>query len=218
MNITKKCCVDGCNNKSMSKGYCSKHYAQVKKWGRVTDNINVNNYKYILSDNCVEITIYNKGSDDIKSVCKIDLEDMEVCKNHKWHLLSSGYFATRINDKIVLLHRLITNCDDDLVVDHINKDKLDNRKSNLRICKQQENCCNGSKSINNTSGIIGVTWDKNRNKWQAQIMINYCNKILGRYIDKNDAIITRLKAELEYFGEFAPQKHLFEQYNIRGNN
>ena len=66
----------------------------------------------------------------------------------------------------------------------------------------------------NTSGVIGVGIDKNKGKWMAYIMINKKNINLGLYIDKRDAIIARLQAEKEYFGEFALQKHLFKEYGL----
>lgn len=66
----------------------------------------------------------------------------------------------------------------------------------------------------NTSGVVGVGIDRTRNIWMSYITINKQNINLGYYVDKNDAIIARLKAEREYFGEFAKQKHLFKQYEL----
>jgi hypothetical protein len=83
------------------------------------------------------------------------------------------------------------------------------------LATKQENNINRTKQNNNKSGFVGVYWDKQTSMWRAQIKIN--NKIitLGRYNNITDAVITRLQAELKYFGiDFAPQRHLFEQYNI----
>ena len=66
----------------------------------------------------------------------------------------------------------------------------------------------------NTSGITGVHWHKNHQKWQANIKINQKTKYLGIFINKEDAIRVRLQAEADYYGEFAPQRYLFEKYNI----
>lgn len=58
-------------------------------------------------------------------------------------------------------------------------------------------------------------WEKDRNKWSAQIVVNYHNIRLGSFENKEDAIIARLKAEYKYFGcDFASQRHLFEKYDI----
>lgn len=99
-------------------------------------------------------------------------------------------------------------------IDHDNKIKYDNRKSNLRFSTRKENSRNGGIRSNSTSGFLGVHWLKNKNKWLAHITINYKFKSLGRFKNKEDAIKARLKAEKEYFKDFAPQKYLFEQYNI----
>lgn len=62
--------------------------------------------------------------------------------------------------------------------------------------------------------LPGVMWSKCCNKWVAQITVNYKNIHLGTFEDKEDAIKRRLKAEKEYFKEYAPQQHLFEKYGI----
>jgi hypothetical protein len=68
---------------------------------------------------------------------------------------------------------------------------------------------------NNTSGFIGVSWDKSHNLWQVNIRVNKKLIKIGRYKDIEDAKVARLKAELKYFGnEIAPQRHLFKEYNI----
>ena len=70
----------------------------------------------------------------------------------------------------------------------------------------------------NISGITGVRLDKRRNKWRASITLNQKFIWLGEYADKDDAIKARLLAEAKYFGDFAPQRHLFEQYGIEVDN
>jgi hypothetical protein len=70
------------------------------------------------------------------------------------------------------------------------------------------------KRCDNTSGITGVVWNKGKQKWVAQIQYKNKMRYLGGFINKDDAIYARLQAEQKYFGEFAPQKHLYEQYNI----
>ena len=98
--------------------------------------------------------------------------------------------------------------------DHIDRNALNNRKSNLRKATRQENARNRSLSTNNTSGCTGVHFNKSHNRWVAGIGYNNKHIRLGEFIDKADAIVARLKAEKEYYGEFAPQRHLFEEYNI----
>jgi len=99
-------------------------------------------------------------------------------------------------------------------LDHKDRNKLNNRKENFRPATHSQNSMNKDLQSNNTSGIIGVHWYSSKDKWASGIMLNRKQIHLGYYINKDDAIKARLKAEQQYFGEFAPQQHLFEQYGI----
>lgn len=123
-----------------------------------------------------------------------DLEDYEKIKNHSWSENRGGYIYTYIEHKIILLHRFILNATQ--IVDHINHNKKDNRKCNLRECTPSQNAMNRA----NTKGIF---FNKSVNKWQAQIQINKKRIYLGIFINKQEAIDARKKAEEKYFGEFA---------------
>ena len=67
---------------------------------------------------------------------------------------------------------------------------------------------------NNSSGVTGIHFDKKISKWVARIQCENKRINLGRFNEKIDAIKARLRAEIKYFGEFAPQKHLFQKYGI----
>lgn len=100
------------------------------------------------------------------------------------------------------------------VVDHINGDSLDNKKSNLRICTQQENSKNGRK----TNRIVGISFIKNYNgtdksKWTARICHNYKTIYLGYYNTAEEALLARLKKEQELCGEYGPNKDLYYVLN-----
>lgn len=110
------------------------------------------------------------------------------------------------------MHKLIVNYH---ICDHINRNPFDNRKNNLRAAEHRENDRNRSLLSSNTSGVTGVSWDKYRQKWRAYIKVDDNWMQLGRFMDKDDAIRARLEAEAKYFGEFAPQRHLYEQYEIK---
>ena len=102
--------------------------------------------------------------------------------------------------------------------DHKDRNPFNNRKENLRESTYQENARNSSLAKNNKSGIIGVYWHKREMAWASTIVVDYHKIHLGAFYNKEAAIIARLKAELEYFGrEFAPQRHLFEKYDITNN-
>jgi len=100
------------------------------------------------------------------------------------------------------LHRWLMNPPNGFHVDHINRNPLDNRRSNLRICTPTENYRNKSTNSNNTSGATGVT--RSLSKWKAFIRADGKNKYLGTFENIEDAIIVRREAEIKYFGEFRP--------------
>ena len=72
---------------------------------------------------------------------------------------------------------------------------------------------------NNSTGVTGVNYNKNKGKWSARICFKKQEEFLGVFNSKQEAIIARLRKELEYFGaEQAPQRHLFAEYNITSRN
>ena len=93
------------------------------------------------------------------------------------------------------------------VIDHINRDPSFDGFMNLGDVPQLVNGKNCKKSINNTSGYNGVTWDAKNNKWQAAITVSGCSIKLGRFEKCQDAVDAREKAEKE-FG-FHPQHGRF---------
>lgn len=101
-----------------------------------------------------------------------------------------------------------------LFIDHINRNRNDNRRENLRICTSEQNSANKSITDKNTSGIVGVSFNKKLKKWCSSISKNNKNIYLGVSENKEVAIKIRLQAEKDYYGEFAPQRHLFEEYGI----
>lgn len=97
--------------------------------------------------------------------------------------------------------------DANIQVDHIShppkpNHKVDNRKVNLRLVTNQQNQMNNAIGKNNTSGKTGVSWDKARMKWEAYIWFDRQKIHLGRFANKEDAIIARKEAEKKYFGEY----------------
>lgn len=88
-------------------------------------------------------------------------------------------------------------------VDHINRNTLDNRRTNLRLTTPSQNCMNRAKGKTNTSGFKGVSFDRIRNKWLAQIRLSGRVKNLGRYATPEDAACAYDTAAREFYGEFA---------------
>ena len=147
-----------------------------------------------------------------------DKEDYGIVSNYCWHLSVDGYVTSNTPTGLIKLHRLLLDFPKD-PVDHKDRNKLNNRRENLRIVSNRQNALNSSVNKNNTSGTTGVYFDKSRNKWVAVIKTYGKTIHLGRFVQKEDAIKARLQGELKYFGiEFAPQRHLFKEYGIEVDN
>ena len=199
----KKCKVCGREIKKYAgRGMCEKHYQQYRKYGKTLDT-NPRTLKdlneIVEYEDYAEIILYNKQCEETARAL-IDLEDIEKVKDYKWSIHNKGYVANLNNGW--LLHRLVMDCPSDMVVDHINHNKFDNRKSNLRVCTQQQNMMNQSTKKTNTSGCSGIYLDRRVNKWVAQITYNYKQISLGHYKTKEEAIEARKQAEIDLFGEY----------------
>ena len=163
---------------------------------------------------------YIIGDDGCGHQFMIDNDDFDRIKERHW-TYSEGYWSTyiKIDDKgtRVGMHTFIIQPKDGYVIDHADRNRSNNRKYNLRQATVSQNSMNKTLRKNN-SGITGVGLDKRCNKWRAVITLNQKFIWLGEYADKDDAIKARLLAEAKYFGDFAPQRHLFKQYGIEVDN
>ena len=142
-------------------------------------------------------------------IAKVDTEDYDRVSEHNWYanVKKNGevraicYIKSRDKDTNLSMARFVMNAPTGRLVDHINHDTLDNRKSNLRICSKLQNQANRKMSKDNTSGFKGVV--KNGDKWRAQIKVNNKHTHLGSYDTAEAAAIAYDKAAIENFGEFA---------------
>lgn len=130
----------------------------------------------------------------------VDKEDYQIISKYSWYESDTGYIMSRIEGKLVRLHRFIMNAPNDMCVDHINHKRTDCRKSNMRLCTRKENCHNYGMSSLNKSGVTGVCWDSGKNKWLVTIQ----KKFIGYYDDFQEAVKIRQKEEQIRYGEFAP--------------
>ena len=164
-----------------------------------------------------------------------EISDHRNIKNITTHKMlspnirSTGYYFIEVYDNKIrrtkAIHRLVAeafleNPDDKRCVDHIDRDKLNNHKSNLRYATNSENNMNKSRQSNNTSGAIGVSFRKDRNKWRATIQKDGKLIHLGYFETKEGAIEARSKAEETYFKEFRAQNiyNISNSSNITINN
>lgn len=145
------------------------------------------------------------------NVALIDVEDYEAVAHIKWHMTSNGYargYIHQTSDRPghgVRMHRFILGMQtgDAREVDHINGDRLDNRRANLRICTRLENSRNTKLSPRNTSGYKGVYWSKRHQRWHVQIWVNTKTKHIGLFNTPEEGYAAYCEAAKKYFGEFA---------------
>jgi hypothetical protein len=138
----------------------------------------------------------------------VDDEDYDYLNQYPWYIDAHGYAFSRFWNKntkrtegVGFMHRLLlTNGNK---VDHINGNKLDNRRENLRYCTSDQNMYNRRKHSKATSRYKGVFFEKALNKWRACIRFNKKLIYLGSFIDENEAALAYNKKAEELFGEFA---------------
>ena len=142
------------------------------------------------------------------AVALVDDADHQLVSGHSWQLCG-GYARTswRVQGKTsdTYMHRLIMGLEwgDMNQVDHINRNRLDNRRANLRLCTETENHRNTGKRSHNTSGYLGVTWCKMTQRWRAQIHHQRKNIHIGRYDDPVEAAAAYDRTAKDLHGEFA---------------
>ncbi len=130
-----------------------------------------------------------------------DLEDYDLIKDYCWYLSAQGYLVCKRQENI-LMHRLIMGAQPKEEVDHINHNTVDNRKQNLRICSSSQNHMNRGASCITSSGIRGVYWYNNQQKWSAEIIVNKQKIYLGLFNSIEEAAKIREQAEIKYYKNF----------------
>lgn len=187
-----KCSVDKCNNPIFCKGYCTKHYAQIQHYGKIINTIYDKN-EIIKHDDYAEIIVRNKQG-AIKGKALIDLDDVDKCKRFKWGMYSNGYFYGNINKILrIRLHRFVLGLDDWNInneVDHINRNRADNRKSNLRIVNRSDNNKNRNKSCSKAVNMNNdnVYFDKKRNRYYRRYNYQKITYNTSYYKNRDDAL------------------------------
>lgn len=136
----------------------------------------------------------------------VDSEDYELVSNFKWHVSRRGYVSARVPGsgepgRKLLMHRIIVGALPTEMVDHKNRNKLDNRRANLRIVTKSENGRNRPKQRNNTSGYKGVVRDRTR--WAAMIKLHGKKIYLGCFGSPEEAAKAYDAAAIKYHGVFA---------------
>lgn len=139
----------------------------------------------------------------------MDPDILESLQGHSLYLGWNGYvyFSTHRTGPVTLHSHVMGGTQPGLHIDHINGDRLDNRRVNLRFVTPQGNQVNRkSLNQNNTSGVRGVALTNlsRRNPWRAQITVDRKNLHLGLFPTMEAAVEARRAAEIHHYGEVCP--------------
>ncbi len=161
-NRSPICIVTDCSNKHLARGYCSIHYTRWRTKGTPNAYSKAIPNTYRLLDDFAEVDLRNRRG-NIIGIAIVDAKVLQRVIKYRWCMDSTGYAIGRVNRKLVRLHRYLLNNPKN-TIDHINRNKLDNRKINLRLCTSAQNSQNQS-GRQKTSEYKGVSYSKER-KWQ----------------------------------------------------
>jgi len=140
-------------------------------------------------------------------VAIVDDDDYELLSKSKWYYCKVGYACrdkkTNGKRKALFMHRVITNCPDNREVDHINRDRLDNRKVNLRVCTRAQNGSNIAVGRRRRSQYKGLYWDRSGQKWRVELRHLGRKIYIGQFDSETEAALHYNEAASTYHGEFA---------------
>lgn len=133
----------------------------------------------------------------------VDAEDAHFFEGRPLWISTAGYACLGDGGKTRFAHRLLMGAKRGQVIDHINGDPLDNRRSNLRLCTQKQNVRNSRPRKGTESGLKGVRWQSSTQTWCAQIMVDGRREYLGHFSTAEEAAQVYDAAAVRLFGEFA---------------
>ncbi|MGG3890195.1 HNH endonuclease [Metabacillus fastidiosus] len=220
------CCIEGCYSKSHMHPLCGKHAQDENDYTDYLNSIRkkLNTYN-LINDEYYEVTVPNS-----KDIFIVDKDNLSFLKKYNWRAsdpnkehnylitkISNNYKETTLRFHVEIMknnHPDFEDYNKRIIVDHIDGNFLDNRKSNLRVRTQSENNMNKTIQSNNSTGMVGVYWVKKAKLWNAKISIK--NKVidLGYFYYLRNAVRARVEAEDKYFGEHAYRLR-DEEYNSK---
>lgn len=139
----------------------------------------------------------------------IDVDDVDKVKNNNWYALGAAglVYAARMQKiygvrRSIYLHRVITICPPEKLVDHVDCNTLDNRRANLRICTRAQNTMNTKIRADNKTGFKGVDQIKASGRWRAAIKSNGAVVHLGHFGCATAAAVAYRRANQKYHKDF----------------
>lgn len=204
---TKKCSI--CDNPLYAKGLCLSHWRQLKRHGYTYKHrLELNDYEFVGS--LCRIVLTDQHG-ELKGHALIDASDFDKCKSIRWNyaLYRGVPYVQAAIDKgksCVKLHQHIMGTKGTgQMIDHINRNPLDNRKENLRFCTRGQNLCNSIGHYNRKAPYKGIheRKDNQSNPWRATIRVDGKTKHLGNFATPELAAIAYNQAAIIHYGEFA---------------
>lgn len=194
------------NRKILARGLCRTCYQGKRKNNEINTAIKKNKITIDMLNNCAYMEIYNREH-EVKCVAIIDIDDIEKISNIHWNTNSKGYIFGKVDGKMTRLHHFVLNFKWDgnqqNTIDHINRNILDNRKENLRICNMTEQNRNrniGSKlgkfiSLNDCGNYKVMIYTKNKEQIYLGTFKNLeeAIKIRNIFLKENDNLCYQLQ-------------------------
>lgn len=151
---------------------------------------------------------------------QIDPGDYPQVAKYRWVTNAAGYFVASLGSRSnhIFLHRLIMNPPDGTFVDHVDGDKANCRRRNMRLCSRTENNRNVGLQQNNQCGYKGVYWASDRRKWRAEITVGRKHIHIGSFDSPIEAAQAYDQAAIAYFGEYAKTNEMLGNKTITHMN
>lgn len=209
-----KCIVLDCNSEGVRRGYCHRHYYQIRKYGKILDikrHEREPNEINILND-IATMNMYDKKG-NIVAETVFDSKYIPEISQLKWHLDGHGYAVAGWKDDNGIrhntyLHQAIIHLSGQIVptgyeIDHKDNKSLNNLENNLRIGTKSQNQHNSNKHKDSVTRFKGVSYHNKDKKFKAEIQVNGVGIYLGEFVIEEDAARAYNIAAVFYYGEFA---------------
>ena len=137
----------------------------------------------------------------------LDDEDYARAKDFRWHKTANGYVAGTVVEggvrRRVYLHRWLLDAQPGQLVDHLDGNPLNNRRTNLRLATRSQNQANRRRNRTSRSRYKGVTWHQGQQRWMARLQVNGRRITIGYFADPLQAAYEYDAFARAYFGEYA---------------